>query len=131
MLKITKNILREKLTLMYENPVRDILDQYGRCHVISFMAYCEITKRDLNILSLGIELVYGGDVYMHTEYINADLAEALGVYRGWKVSCIFVNPNDVVDLKGESKMKNYIRDGLELLRIQYALIESKEVVADV
>ena len=116
----------------FDNPVRDVLDKHGKCHFMSYMVYCEPTEVDMLTLANGISLVYEGDFYMDLEYVSLQTAIELEVYRGAKISFMFVFHTKAFIEEFMEAMEEWIEEGLEALRFKYELIESiKELKADV
>ena len=111
----------------FDNPLRDVLDQHGECHLISYMVYCDLTDADLDALNQGISFFHTNGFYIDLEYINLKTAIDMEVYRGSKISFMFVESDDSI----METMPSWIEEGMEALRIRHEFIETKEVKADV
>lgn len=110
---------------MYEANISEIVAEYGGADIITFLLYAEIGHRDMIILKAGIEDVYDDEYFIDAQEINEETARAYEVYRGWKLSFIFVK-----DIK-ELEMAKWISSGLEQCKIKYDLIEVREVISNV
>ena len=110
---------------MYDIDISEIVNKYGGCDLIRYMFYAEPGHRDMIILKSGIEDVYKHPYFVGVEEITEEDARAYNVQRGWLISFVFT-----FDIK-ESKMAEWISQGLDELRVKHELVEVREIVSDV
>jgi len=109
----------------YNTTIEEVLNSHGRADIVSFMFYAQPGIRDMAILNEGITDIYRGKYYINLTEIDDDLAEMYDTARGWKLTFMFIGNIS------EHNMADWLSAGLDSLRVNFKLVEAKEVIQNV
>ena len=109
--------------MLQDKHIQEWIKEYGGVTSYTYLVYGEVDNRDLMMIQQGLtlRLVHKGHdhvMLMIEEYINEELANALGQYRGTQINVVFRGDNSDV----EELITSTISEGLEYLRLKHDFI---------